>query len=158
MKQIIKAIGMILLFCTLGACAMGGEYEKFTFWFTWNEIGEDVVLDYKIWNDKFILFQADREYSTKDRPVPGIRAEGLGRPEFIYVKWRNYKNYVIMERTIDLRRLLPMNIKDKIFQLHLSGEVLALQLGEFVAEPPGTPGSSLSDSQNILKFKNIYSK
>lgn len=132
MKTISKFIHLLVLLCVaiLAACThvygTGSQTPQYTtkwgqqvvfhsFTFDAREYSKDIeVMDYVYKTPNEIIIQNPIERRREGRAQQGEGQTGVMTVgETLYVKWKIKSTGEVVEKTIDLRPLLPKNMKDK---------------------------------------------
>ena len=126
MKSLIARITVLILVISITACAQGSGTPQYT-----NKWGQQVVFhsfEFDARRDSKDIEVLDFKYATAthimDRDSPDHRYNGVGAQytgvtgvmpvgETLYVKWKIKSTGEVIEKSIDLKPILPASMKDK---------------------------------------------
>jgi hypothetical protein len=126
MKNLIARITVLILVISITACAHGSGTPQYT-----NKWGQQVVFhsfEFDARRDSKDIEVLDFKYATAthimDRDSPDHRYNGVGAQytgvtgvmpvgETLYVKWKIKSTDEVIEKSIDLKPILPASMKDK---------------------------------------------
>jgi hypothetical protein len=134
--RVIPGALVVFLFAALAACAAGLVSHEFSFNAS-RESPDVQVLDYRYGDSRQPSARAndyEKEHGTVRQSV-GIHGD-MVRGDALYVKWRLKTSGAVYEDFVDLKSLLPRQIKDHRVHFTIKGRQLFVYLVTPERRPP----------------------